>query len=68
MTHESTGASASTYSPPSTSPRGSSADQPVRSLPATASLDPALVVAGAGLLLASLLIRRLLGRRRRFAA
>jgi hypothetical protein len=72
MTHDS--ASASTYSSPSTSPRGSSADQPVRisgsqrNLPATASLDPALVVAGAGLLLASLLIRRLLARRRRFVA
>jgi len=68
VTHDSTSASASTY------PQGSSADQPVRTsssqrnLPATASLDPALVVAGAGLLLASLLIRRLLARRRRLVS
>src|SRR5262245_24345325 len=62
---------ASTYAPPPPAPQppGTSAEQPLPprpKMPETASLDPALVVAGAGLLLASLLIRRLLARRRRF--
>lgn len=62
--------SARSYEPPP-SPPGTSAEQPLPPrprMPATASLDPALVIAGAGMLFLALLIRRLLARRRRFVA
>ena len=69
-----TSQSTRSYEPPP-SPPGTSAEQPLPArasshprMPATASLDPALVIAGAGMLFLALLIRRLLARRRRFVA
>ena len=65
---------ASSYAPPPPPPASTSSqysstttteESKTRHMPATASLDPALAIAGGSLVLASLVIRRLLARRRR---